>query len=683
MFSCSAGFFRILFIFLLFSSVQTRAQGYICAIGGGSENYNSWSDAPYRWIVEKSDSGKILVLSVNDESNWIPDYFVSLGASQAQNLKINSRTLADQQSVYDQLISAKAVFIKGGDQWNYINYWKGTKTEAGIRYIFDNGGVVAGTSAGLAILGDVDFTGRYGSAVSRSSLMNPFISAINLEDNFLNLVPDVLFDSHFIERGRFGRLIAMLFNYYHATGRNILGVGVDDRTAVCIDQNGIGTVMGSGAAAVFRKDDRTEYIRSGNSYTINNLLCDQLAHGWQYDFVNRRVHSVPPTAKQVDTSRVAEFPLSGIWLSGSNNIQSQTGTALADFLSEVQPSKIGVIYNQGYQSSIAPLTAALEAGGYAYYTFPLNSASVSLQAYADSINGSSAFIILGDSLTVMSRIADTSAPAGRAFMNKTRAGNTPVYMIGNSGKTAGSFFIDRTEVYAYMSYRGLMTSNTGLGLFPDLIFQPLIFDNADYYENRTSALLWGMMLHRKRTGIYLDNSDYIRINPNGGTITSNGPMPVMIVDARNTTLVDSSVFVAGAGYKTRQVVAMNNLRYFISTLNKTYSLASNNILLNSEEKPDNPSAQWSFAIENNYPNPFNAMTSIRFTALRESFIEISVFNAVGAKVKNLSRDIFPAGQYTLHWDGTDAEGMVMPTGVYFCRISSPGQSQTIKLLLLK
>ena len=89
------------------------AQGYVCAIGGGSEDYGDWSDAPYSWVVQKSDSGKMVVLSVNDETNWIPDYFMSFGADTAYNLRISSRAIADLQSTYDEIISAKAVFIKG------------------------------------------------------------------------------------------------------------------------------------------------------------------------------------------------------------------------------------------------------------------------------------------------------------------------------------------------------------------------------------------------------------------------------------------------------------------------------------------------------------------------------------------------------------------------------------------
>ncbi|MFN3874082.1 MAG: Type 1 glutamine amidotransferase-like domain-containing protein, partial [Ignavibacterium sp.] len=123
------------------------AQGFVCAIGGGSENYNDWSDAPYSWIVQKADSGKIIIIDVADATSWLPNYFMSLGADTAYNKTIATITAANLQSTYDELITAKAIFIRGGDQWDYIRLWKGTKVDSAINFVFQNGGVIAGTSA--------------------------------------------------------------------------------------------------------------------------------------------------------------------------------------------------------------------------------------------------------------------------------------------------------------------------------------------------------------------------------------------------------------------------------------------------------------------------------------------------------------------------------------------------------
>lgn len=671
------------YFLILIISFHLYPQGYICAIGGGSENYNSWSDEPYRWIVQKSDSGKIIVLSVNSETNWIPDYFISFGASQAVNLRINSRSIADQQSIYDQLITARAIFIKGGDQWNYINYWKGTKTEEGIKYVFNNGGVVAGTSAGLAVLGDIDYTARYGSAVSKESFLNPFGSIIDYEDNFLNFVPDVLFDSHFIERGRFGRLIAMVFKFHFTSGRNIMGVGVDDRTAVCIEPDGIGTVMGSAAVTIFQKDSLTTYSRNGNSYTINGMKCDQLTKGWKYDFSNRRIHYIPPTAKTMDPARNWEYPATNIWLSGQNNIQNQTGSALTNFLSSVNTQKIGVIYNQGYQASVSTLTAFLTSGGYSFFTLPLNSASLNLQSSADSILTATSFILLGDSLNVISGLNDITKPAGNSFIQKAVNEKTPVYFIGNTGKTAGGNYVDRVEVNTYMSYRGLMTNNQGIGLFRDMIFQPLLFDDADYYENRTSALLWGMMVNRKRIGLYLDNSDYLRISSAGRSITSAGPMPVMVVDARNTTYVDSSTYIAGAGYKARQVVAMNELRYFISNISRTYSLDSNSILTGMKGEESGEDEKKSYIRSQNYPNPFKEATTIHYRLSEPGEVKISIYNINGESVKELRAGFLMPGIHQVTWDGRNESGDNLSSGVYAYLIHTPALIDSGKFLIVR
>ncbi len=314
----------LLFTVFLTNYLTINAQGYVCAVGGGSENYNDWSDAPYSWIVEKSGHGKVIILGVSDASSWLPNYFLSFGASSAYNKKIDSRALADQQSTYDELITANAIFISGGNQWNYVNYWKGTKTEAAIRYVYQNGGVVAGTSAGAMVIGEIVFTAQSGSIESKSALMGPLGNSVALDDNFLNIIHKVLFDTHFIERGRFGRLMAMLYKYYNQTSIAITGVGIDDKTAICIDNNLIGTVLGSGAVAIFRKDERsvfTEY--AGNQYTIENLLCHQLTDGWKYNFSTNEIEFIPSTAKHVDTTRVWGYPVSDFTLSGNNSISQQ------------------------------------------------------------------------------------------------------------------------------------------------------------------------------------------------------------------------------------------------------------------------------------------------------------------------------------------------------------------------
>ncbi|PJC49441.1 hypothetical protein CO033_01530, partial [Candidatus Nomurabacteria bacterium CG_4_9_14_0_2_um_filter_32_10] len=110
----------------------------------------------------------------------------------------------------------------------------------------------------------------------------------------------------------------------------------------------------------------------------------------------------------------------------------------------------------------------------------------------------------------------------------------------------GEKYVGNTDSDVYASYRGKMTLNNGLNLFGELIFQPLIFDNSDYYENRMSSVLWGMMRNRKRIGIYLNGNDLVKVKSLENSISGNVQTPYIIVDARSTTKGDSSTYRASS-----------------------------------------------------------------------------------------------------------------------------------------
>jgi len=671
-----------IFLFVLIQNF-IYGQGYVCAIGGGSENYSSWSDAPYRWIVQKSDSGKIIVLSVNDEDQWIPNYFKSFGAIDAVNKKINSRTLADQQSTYEDIITAKAIFIKGGDQWNYINYWKGTKTEQAILYVFNNGGVIAGTSAGAMVLGAVDYSAQYSSITSKDCLLNPFSNNVSLENNFLNLVPNVIFDSHVAERGRFARSIAFITKYHFNNSIDILAAAIDDKTAICIDTNGVGTVMGSGAVAIFQADNKTRWEKLNTTYTVANLKCDQLTANWQYNFRTKNISYIPPTAKTVDTLRAIQLPLTDFWFTGINSIQSNINISLTSFLNSANTSNILIIHNPGYTSNVSTLTNYLTTQSINYATLALYTSTLNDNSNLNKINNATSFIFLGDSLNVLSLLKDTSTVVGNGFRNKLSSSNPMIYFMGNAGKTSGEFYIDNMDSYANASYSGYMTNNKGNNLFGDLIFQPLVFDNADYYQNRVTATLWGLMLNRKRIGIYLDNNDYLFVNKNKKTITSFGPLPIVVIDARKTTKVDSSVFIAQAGYKTRQCVAMNELRYSVSNIDKNYSYDSFNIVSSvNEEKKENQIIK-SFQLYQNFPNPFNPATTIKYKIEKKSFTSLKVFNVLGNEITTLVNEERNPGEYQVEFSPSMFGISSLPSGVYYYQLISSSNSQTLKMIYLK
>lgn len=91
----------------------------------------------------------------------------------------------------------------------------------------------------------------------------------------------------------------------------------------------------------------------------------------------------------------------------------------------------------------------------------------------------------------------------------------------------------------------------------------------------------------------------------------------------------------------------------------------------------------SFALAPNYPNPFNGSTAIQFALPAEGEVELSIYDLTGQKVAALVAGRRGAGTYTVRWDGRDAEGDALASGVYLYRLRAGGQRETRKLLLLR
>ncbi len=85
----------------------------------------------------------------------------------------------------------------------------------------------------------------------------------------------------------------------------------------------------------------------------------------------------------------------------------------------------------------------------------------------------------------------------------------------------------------------------------------------------------------------------------------------------------------------------------------------------------------------NYPNPFNGRTEIPFTLAHPSSVKLSLFNTAGQQVAILANAKYPAGHYRTHWDGRNARGQPLASGVYLYRLQMGNQVQTRHLLLLR
>ncbi|WP_231590625.1 cyanophycinase [Hymenobacter terrenus] len=225
---------------------RTTAGGTV--LMGGSTDV----DAAFQWMITKAGGGDFLILRATGTDAYNA-YVYGLGnVNSCETLLINSRTLANDPQVEAKIRGAEAVFIAGGDQAKYVNFWKDTKVEDALNYVRNTKRCpIGGTSAGNAIMGRYYYSALNETITSAAALDNPYDPNITIGVNdFLDnpYLANTITDDHFNNPDRRGRLVTFLARMSKDKGIVPRGVGLDEVTAVCIDANGASQVFGSGTA---------------------------------------------------------------------------------------------------------------------------------------------------------------------------------------------------------------------------------------------------------------------------------------------------------------------------------------------------------------------------------------------------------------------------------------------------
>lgn len=242
------------------SSLQAAesAKGTLFIIGGG--------DCPdsllQRMLKEagwtKSDEIVIMTLSSSYDSSyiWENDQLSHLTGYPA--VKFDSASVHDEKKL-DSLRKAKIIFICGGDQSRFMRLIENSDVKKIIHEAYFNGALIAGTSAGAAVMSERMITGNQLLDTAYESTFDR-IRSENLElKEGLGLLDSVIVDMHFVTRSRFNRLFTAILEYpkYQC-------IGIDESTAVIVHGDKA-TVSGASQVIVFTKSGA---ITQGNNHLI-------------------------------------------------------------------------------------------------------------------------------------------------------------------------------------------------------------------------------------------------------------------------------------------------------------------------------------------------------------------------------------------------------------------------------
>jgi hypothetical protein len=103
----------------------------------------------------------------------------------------------------------------------------------------------------------------------------------------------------------------------------------------------------------------------------------------------------------------------------------------------------------------------------------------------------------------------------------------------------------------------------------------------------------------------------------------------------------------------------------------------------SVDVPGAPAKPQEFALLPNYPNPFNASTTVQFELPRAGHVSLMVYDILGRSVSTLADCDFQAGLHNICWDGKSSEGKTVASGKYLVRATMGDAAKTIPIMLLK
>ncbi len=276
-------------------------KGTLIPIGGNEDKGNGESEVHTLGFIDegilsrvvKESGGQDALILIIPTASRIPveigenylEAFEKLGCTQVKVLDIRSREQSENEKFINLIKKANCVLFSGGNQSKITEIIGGSTIHKILKEKYHNENfVIAGTSAGAMCMSKEMIAGGSGTEVLRKGVVTMVKG--------MNFISGLIIDSHFIRRGRFGRLVESVAKF-----PNLLGVGLAEDTGLVIKNRNEFEVIGSGMVIVFDGSEIThnneEVLKEGTPMTITNLITQVLSNGDRYDIENRIVNILP------------------------------------------------------------------------------------------------------------------------------------------------------------------------------------------------------------------------------------------------------------------------------------------------------------------------------------------------------------------------------------------------------
>jgi len=450
-----------------------------------------------------------------------------------------------------------------------------------VELIYSQGGTICGTSAGMHILSSFVYTAEDGTVYPYECIENPNNHYVTIENDFFDFAPGYLFDTHFAERGRFGRLCGFLANLELNKGLKVIGIGIDDLTCMTVDTNHLGTVYGTGCANIYKINGTSSL--NGTKLLADSIQVFQLLQGCTYHFLTEET-TIQSLDREIITDAQSETGNYTLLASGSKMLNDNLGM-LNDLALITGYQHDPVLILSGNSSLAETFRNKLIQMGVTVEGVVVPTLSFGTDtAFAGKVARAAKYLFLDNPASSFMQFMAT--PNGIALKNKIKSDGSISAFAGDDARFAGKTIVDNYLEYGN-SYYAEMTFSKGIGLLKNTVILPNTYLNSDIYENTATAVPYAMAADTLRYGIWLTNHNYMKYAPVEGkaVLTGYGQAPVMVV--KNTghhAGFSTQTSTGSSGMDPRQVAGFERLE--LALIDNTRPFIMGDIQAQAIQQPD-------------------------------------------------------------------------------------------------
>jgi cyanophycinase len=262
----------------------SQRSGHLLIIGGAEDKLRHRQILTRFTTLAGGAEARIAVISTasslgDEATDLYRSLFHQLGVPDVRGLRPLTREDANRDDVCEAVADATGIFMTGGNQLRLSSVIGGTALGRVITERHRHGAIVAGTSAGASAISTHMVAFGTGGTTPKQRMTQMSAG--------LGLLPGVIIDQHFEQRNRIGRLLALV-----AQSPSLLGIGIDEDTALLVSPSGISEILGKGSVTILdpaRLQTDAYEVKRHRPIMVSGVVLHSIPSGYRFDLRKRKL----------------------------------------------------------------------------------------------------------------------------------------------------------------------------------------------------------------------------------------------------------------------------------------------------------------------------------------------------------------------------------------------------------